>query len=297
MKTISYVLGMAALLAPGLAMAQYGGGTLPEPLSFGGVPSQGEQFSGDLSFRLTFLDEDANGVAVDQNANAFLLDIRGRVSPFLQITATLPVGDFDNETTIAGVLVINQNETNLANPAIGALFTPAAQGPVRFAAGFSVGIPVTDVNDVGLVGGLAANSMNASLFTPELLSLRPEGRIAFDSGLVSLQGLLGLDIGIDANEDNGDNDALLLRTGLSLAVRPADVFALVGEFTFVDNLENDNDGVAELHLGGRGMLRSGSGGTFQPGFEVFLPVDGDDDNNDINDFFDVGIALSLRGSF
>lgn len=302
MKSLGYAIGLAALLAPTLAAAQYRGstgGTIPEPLSFGGAPSQNERFSADLAFRLTFLDEEENGLEVDRNANVYYLDLRGRVSPVLELTAIVPLADFSQDTTLLGVTA-SVDEADIGNPALGLLFTPSAQGPVRFAGGLSFGLPVADGDDADTVTALAAglaNTMNPTLYAGDLFSIRPEGRIAFDGGPVAVQALIGFDFGVDTDDDNVDEDVTLLRSGVSVAVKPVDTFALLGELTFVEDLDDnggDNDFV-EAHFGGRGNIRTVSGGSFQPGFEFFLPLD-EDDRNGVNGLYEVGFALSLRGS-
>lgn len=287
----------ATLLLPLTSWGQYRGpspsGDLPEPLSFPGAPDSDERGFAGLAVRVANRTQNILGVEVVTNATAFLLEVRGRVGPSVELLANLPVGSLSVSDPVFG----DNSETDFGNLAAGFLLTPISRGPTRVAFGLSAGLPVADddaASLAALLGGAIANDNNRVLFTPNLLSLRPEVRFGVDGGLVSFQSQLGLDLGFDTNNDNNlDENLSVIRAGFSLGMRPAPPLALIAELSFSDDFNNDNNNAfALLHLGGRGIFPNGGGGSIQPGLEVFFPV-----SEAANDLVDVGVALDLRASF
>lgn len=278
-------IGFSLSLLPALGLAQ----DIAEPLSFTGVPQPNDRAMVDLSARLGFFDEVIAGADVDNNFNAFLFEGRFQVNQQVGMYALLPIGDFSSTTQIGG-LVIEADDTDIGNPEIGALFSLPSSGMTAVAFGMGLGLPVADNADAGIVGGLVSNDINVVLYSPDIFSLRPHVRFGLRSGVVSLQSLLGVDIGVGV--DGNDDDIVALRGALNAGVSLAPTFALMGEVTFNTDFDDNNDfAFATLHLGGRGQVQ-GAGGSFQPAFEFFLPI-----SDDLQDLVEFGLAFSLRAVF
>jgi hypothetical protein len=281
MKHIIACLGFSFVGAP-LALAQ----SVPEPLSFTGTPTLDSHALVDLSGRLGFFNENANGVDTDSNFNAFLFEGRFQANQQVSIYGVLPIVDLSQQINIGG-LVINNEDTAVGNPELGALFGLSVRGSAVAAFGLGVGIPVLDNNDVAAVAGLVTNDINTVLFLPDIFALRPHFRFGGASGILSYQALLGLDLGFGV--DNNNNDVVALRGGLNGGVAVAPSLSLMAELTFATDLDdNNNFDFATLHLGGRGQLKSGPN-IFQPAFEFFLPI-----ADDLDNLIEFGVSLSLR---
>jgi hypothetical protein len=276
MKTLFVGVGVL-FLGIGSAFGQ----ALPEPLSFTGVPTTDSTALVDLSARFGFFD---NG-NVDTNFSTFIFEGRFQVNQQFSLYGTLPINDFAQDVNVLGV-IIETDDTAVANPEIGGLFSLAA-GPTTAAFGLGLGIPVLDGGDISAVSGFVTNDINAVLYAPDTLALRPHFRLGAGAGVLSVQALLGLDLGFGV--DNNNDEIIALRGGVNAGIAVAPSFSLMGEVTFASNLDDDNDfDFATLHLGGRGMLQSGPS-VFQPAFEFFLPIADDFDN-----IVEFGFALSLR---
>jgi hypothetical protein len=282
MKRIIAGLGFSVCLAP-LAVAQ----SIPEPLSFTGAPSTDSTAMVDLSARFGFLDENINGANINSNLDSFLFEGRFQVNQQVSFYGLLPLVNLSTETNIGGV-VLQTDDTALGNPEIGGLFSLAVGGNATAAFGLGLGIPVLDGGDIAALGGIATNDINAVLYAADTLAFRPHLRFGAESGILSAQALLGLDLGLGV--DNNNDDLAILRGGLNGGVAVVPNLSLMAEITFATDLDDNGLDLATLHLGGRGQFKNGRN-LFQPAFEFFLPL-----ANDLNDFVEFGFSLSLRAT-